>query len=201
VFDAWLISEHNSRGFDPSWLSSTFSLAILGNSVVAIGSGVAAEFVADMSAMVPASESGLIMMGGYCAPFDLAALFLFAGGLLISTSWSENFGERGGQSESPLSTTALRSAWLQVKNNRSVMLCGLISSLFEGSMYTFVFHWSPLIQSLSSGGDEEEAAEAIPYGTIFATFMMSCMTGSSLFGILKARGHQEETFTSQVREW
>lgn len=39
VFDAWLVCEHNARGHDPAWLSSTFSTAMFGNSVVAIVCG------------------------------------------------------------------------------------------------------------------------------------------------------------------
>lgn len=50
-----------------------------------------------------------------------------------------------------------------------------MQSLFEASMYTFVFLWTP---ALSANG------EKIPHGFIFANFMTSSMLGSSLAGVL-----------------
>lgn len=47
-----------------------------------------------------------------------------------------------------------------------VVLLGVMQSLFEASMYSFVFLWTP---ALSPNG------EKIPHGMIFACFMASCM--------------------------
>ncbi|KAL9369539.1 hypothetical protein Peur_040738 [Populus x canadensis] len=58
-----------------------------------------------------------------------------------------------------------------------IALLGAIQSLFEGSMYTFVFLWTP---ALSSNGED------IPHGFIFATFMMASMLGSSIASRLMA---------------
>ena len=52
-----------------------------------------------------------------------------------------------------------------------------MQSLFEGSMYTFVFLWTP---ALSPHG------EHIPHGMIFACFMVASMAGSALAGQLLA---------------
>ena len=65
----------------------------------------------------------------------------------------------------------------------------MIQSLFEGSMYTFVLEWTPV---LTAAAPQPTASEAIgsnhrgliPHGYIFATFMVSIMVGSSLFKIL-----------------
>merc|ERR1712157_207151 len=46
-------------------------------------------------------------------------------------------------------------------------------------MYIFVFMWTPLLKSFLKDGDGD-----LPFGLIFATFMVCCMTGSSLFSIL-----------------
>jgi MFS family permease len=43
-------------------------------------------------------------------------------------------------------------------------------------MYIFVFNWTPALSSNSSAPP--------PFGLIFAAFMIACMGGSSLFGIL-----------------
>jgi len=58
------------------------------------------------------------------------------------------------------------------------LFTGLICSLFEGSMFIFVFMWTPAIQTLKAEG------ELIPFGLVFATFMVACMAGSSIFSIL-----------------
>lgn len=58
-----------------------------------------------------------------------------------------------------------------------VGLLGAMQSLFEGSMYTFVFLWTP---ALSPNGQH------LPHGMIFACFMVSSMAGSALAGRLLA---------------
>lgn len=63
------------------------------------------------------------------------------------------------------------------KTDEKIALLGAIQSLFEGSMYTFVFLWTPAL----SPNDEE-----IPHGFIFATFMLSSMLGSSIASRLMA---------------
>lgn len=63
------------------------------------------------------------------------------------------------------------------KPDEKIALLGAIQSLFEGSMYTFVFLWTPAL----SPNDEE-----IPHGFIFATFMLSSMLGSSIASRLMA---------------
>lgn len=62
--------------------------------------------------------------------------------------------------------------------DEKIALLGAIQSLFEGSMYTFVFLWTP---ALSPNNEE------IPHGFIFATFMLASMLGSSLASRLMAR--------------
>ena len=72
---------------------------------------------------------------------------------------------------------------------------GLAQSCFEGSMYTFVFMWTPALKTA-----EEEAAEVagteLPdttsnhLGMIFAIFMVSVMVGSSIFKIATQNGFE-----------
>lgn len=65
-----------------------------------------------------------------------------------------------------------------LQSDEKIALLGAIQSLFEGSMYTFVFLWTPAL----SPNDEE-----IPHGFIFATFMLASMLGSSIASRLMAR--------------
>lgn len=53
-------------------------------------------------------------------------------------------------------------------------------------MYTFVLEWTPALTKAQelTGGEAGEHRGLIPHGYIFATFMVSCMIGSSLFKIM-----------------
>ncbi|KAF5734965.1 molybdate-anion transporter [Tripterygium wilfordii] len=163
AFESWLVAEHNKRGFDQQWLSVTFSKAIfLGNGLVAILSGLCGNLLVDSLALGPV------------APFDAAACVLAIGMAIILSSWSENYGD---PSENKDLITQFRGAAAAIAADEKIALLGAIQSLFEGSMYTFVFLWTPAL----SPNDEE-----IPHGFIFATFMLSSMMGSSIASRLLA---------------
>ncbi|KAL6123042.1 PREDICTED: molybdate-anion transporter [Fragaria vesca subsp. vesca] len=164
AFESWLVAEHNKRGFEPQWLSVTFSKAIfLGNGVVAILAGLLGNTLVDSLALGPV------------APFDAASCFLTIGMFVILFTWTENYGD---PSESKDLFTQFRGAAVAIASDEKIALLGAIQSLFEGSMYTFVFLWTPAL----SPNDED-----IPHGFIFSTFMLSSMLGSSLASRLMAR--------------
>ncbi|KAJ8768350.1 hypothetical protein K2173_021503 [Erythroxylum novogranatense] len=164
AFESWLVAEHFKRGFDPQWLSVTFSKAIfLGNGLVAIISGLFGNVLVDTLALGPV------------APFDAAACFLAIGMAIIMSTWGENYGD---PSENKDLLTQFKGAAVAIASDEKIALLGAIQSLFEGSMYTFVFLWTP---ALSPNGEE------IPHGFIFATFMLASMLGSSIASRLMAR--------------
>ncbi|MFQ6665541.1 hypothetical protein Gotur_032249, partial [Gossypium turneri] len=164
AFESWLVAEHNKRGFEQQWLSLTFSKAIfLGNGLIAILSGLFGNLLVDSLSLGPV------------APFDAAACFLAIGMAIILSSWTENYGDA---SENKDLLTQFRGAAVAITSDEKIALLGAIQSLFEGSMYTFVFLWTPAL----SPNDEE-----IPHGFIFATFMLASMLGSSLASRLMAR--------------
>ena len=166
-------------------------------------------------------------IGGYVSPFDLALVALVGCGIAAKTLWYENYGESGISQPGSDSPTAvltggkaeddssrgignnhwydgLKNALTTTLRNRDIFLCGIISSLFEGSMYIFVFMWTPLLKALAREGiiaaalangetlkktkdGEYDIKVDLPFGIIFATFMVCCMAGSSLFSILVAK--------------
>ncbi|KAK0593353.1 hypothetical protein LWI29_035192 [Acer saccharum] len=163
-FESWLVAEHNKRGFEQQWLSITFSKAVfLGNGLVAILAGLFGNLLVDSFSLGPV------------APFDAAACFLAIGMAVILSSWTENFGD---PSENKDLLTQFRGAAVAIASDEKIALLGAIQSLFEGSMYTFVFLWTPAL----SPNDED-----IPHGFIFATFMLASMLGSSFASRLMAR--------------
>ncbi|XP_010919323.1 uncharacterized protein [Elaeis guineensis] len=164
AFESWLVAEHFKKGFDPQWLSLTFSKAIfLGNGLVAIISGLFANVLVDNLGLGPV------------APFDAAAILLAIAMVIILPSWSENYGD---PSESNDLIAQFKVAAVAIASDEKIALLGAIQSLFEGSMYTFVFLWTPAL----SPNDED-----LPHGFIFATFMLSSMLGSSIASRLLAR--------------
>ncbi|GJP51595.1 hypothetical protein CLOM_g10749, partial [Closterium sp. NIES-68] len=164
AFESWLVAEHCKRGFDPQWLSVTFSKAIfLGNGLVAILSGLLANALVTSLALGPV------------APFDAAALVLALGMAIILASWPENYGDA---SDSKGLMAQFQAAATAIASDEKIALLGAIQSLFEGSMYTFVFLWTPALAPSS---------QLIPHGFVFAIFMLASMTGSSLAARLMAR--------------
>ncbi|CAL9077340.1 uncharacterized protein LOC135635961 [Musa acuminata AAA Group] len=175
AFESWLVAEHNKRGFDPQWLSVTFSKAIfLGNGLIAIVSGLFANLLADNLGFGPV------------APFDAAACLLGIGMAIILSSWSENYGD---PSNSKDLITQFKGAAVAIAADEIIALLGAIQSLFEGSMYTFVFLWTPAL----SPNDED-----IPHGFIFATLMLSSMLGSSIASRLMVRSTLRVEFYMQI---
>ena len=122
-------------------------------------------------------------VGGYLYPFDAAIIALIFCGLLAHFTWKENYGSQDKEHKhangSPAFIHTFQNAWVTTKRNSEVLLCGIISSLFEGSMYVFVFMWTPMLTNLTVDTDE-----GLPFGLIFSSFMVCCMIGSSLFSIV-----------------
>lgn len=185
VFDSWLIKSHADAGVS-AFLSKSFAAAQYGNSIVAILAGLAANKAAGSTKMTPlveakGDETALMWKGGYLNPFDMAIFVLVIASILTVFTWEENFGER--KVDTPASAkkqkwyAGFTSALYTTVHNKEILYAGLICSLFEGSMYIFVFMWSPAMMKLSEEG------ESLPFGLIFATFMVCCMAGSSLFSV------------------
>lgn len=165
AFESWLVAEHFKRGFEAHWLSSTFSKAIfLGNGLVAILAGLLANTLVNKPVDF-----------GPVAPFDAAAFVLFIGMLIILYTWTENYGDA---SHNKSLIEQFQEAASAIASDEKIALLGAIQSLFEGSMYTFVFLWTPALSP-----NEQD----IPHGFIFATFMLASMIGSSIASRLMAR--------------
>jgi MFS family permease len=185
VFEAWLIRSHSNLKLK-HLLGKSFAWASYGNSVVAILAGLLANKAASNSKLTSLTSGGGFYVGGYLNPFDIALVCLISCGTACFFLWDENYGQVD-QLDSTDSTKSnqkwydgLRSAFVTTTRNMDILLCGLISSLFEGSMYIFVFMWTPALSA--ANGDGEKLV--LPFGLIFATFMVCCMCGASMFGIL-----------------
>ncbi|KAJ0108159.1 hypothetical protein J7T55_000124 [Diaporthe amygdali] len=177
VFESWMVTDFHARHLADKGgdLSRTFGVMSTLNSVVAIASGVFSEWVVGVS-------------GTRKAPFAAAVALLAVAFWLIATQWEENYGDAakdGKAKKDDKQEAAPRpKLWDMLKDPRLVCL-GLSSTMFEGSMYLFVFMWGPALQSANAyeSTTSGAASTGLPYGIIFASFMASVLAASLMFNI------------------
>jgi len=221
VFDSWLIRSHSVANLDKKYVAKSFSSAFFGNCIVAIFAGLLANGAAEHNEMLSIASNTpslnkfyYVYFGGYLNPFDISILALLLCGISAMVLWEENYGERDSNSttvesssvieekeeERSRSTTTficfreLKRAYISTMRSREILFCGLVSSIFESSMYIFVFMWTPALTQLTSAETGSETVE-LPFGLIFSTFMVCSMTGSSIFSILISYNYRPETIT------
>ncbi|KAJ3413006.1 Molybdate-anion transporter [Chytridiales sp. JEL 0842] len=166
VFEAWMVSAHQHKGFKDSLLSDIFAWSTFLNGIVAILSGLVANFLVD--------NFGLV------SPFFVAIGILALSMFIISGTWVENYGSRDSSSQ-----TSFNQAFMLLRNNPQVLEVGLMQVLFESPMYAFVFLWSPTLEGLTS--------MSLPFGLIFSAFMVSIAIGSVFFKMaMKANWSHEK---------
>jgi len=174
-FECWMVSHHCSKqNFSSGLLSYMFGLMFTCMYCVAILAGLSAQFAADSFTFAPISEGSSFYMGGYTAPFDMAIICLIIGSILITFLWEENYGSVGRAGEGGV-VENLSVAFKLIRSDKNMLLMAVVVSCFEGSMFAFVFNWTPALNS---------TAVPPPHGVIFALFMMACMCGSSVATLL-----------------
>jgi len=181
-FESWLVSEAcDKRSLDKDALGHIFALMWFGNSLVAILAGILGDVTVGFGGLTKIGETAF-HVGGFCSPFDLAILMLVVGLLLISFLWEENFGSSQASeasSEQNGLAAQVKEGVQAIAGSRKLMIIMMMVACFEGSMFTFVFNWTPaLSNSLSTPA----------FGMVFASFMMAYMCGSSTFDLLRGRG-------------
>lgn len=62
--------------------------------------------------------------------------------MIVSATWKENYGDANESISG-----GFRNALEAVKKDQKIQIVGLVQSLFEGSMYIFVFLWTPALQN------------------------------------------------------
>ncbi|XP_055333112.1 molybdate-anion transporter-like isoform X2 [Paramacrobiotus metropolitanus] len=171
-FEAWLVCECNKKGLSIAQLGDILSGATKLNGIIAILSGVVAQFAVNTS-------------GKLVSPFDVAAGILTVTSILVYYLWTENYGDQNAPHLQPFA-----SGVKTLLADTNVLLVGLIQSLFEGSMYIFVLLWTPALE-VKSKDHIEKAGEPknilLPHGYIFSAFMIAVALGSFLFSCLSRR--------------
>lgn len=174
AFESWLVCEHFVRHeFPPALLGHSFALMFTISYLAAVCCG----FITHLGVQLwPAFVMGPLHIGGWCFPFEMSALCQIAGGAYIATNWEENYGMQPENKTGEGDTAGGNGLWKTLLTTK-VLICCAVISCFESSMFIFVFSWTP---ALSPGGDHSK----LPCGLIFATYMMACMSGASLYQLL-----------------
>ncbi|SAL96083.1 hypothetical protein [Absidia glauca] len=167
VFESWYVSEHTSRGYPADWRSRTFATSTFLNGLVAIIAGLVANQLVDF--------------WGVGAPYVFAMVLLGFAGFMISTTWTENYGEAQGNRDVKL-VDALKQGCQVLFSNSNILVLGAAQTFFECSMYVFVLLYTPAIESaaLTHFGYEDEN-QKLPLGYLFSTLMFAVMCGSLAF--------------------
>lgn len=173
VFESWMVCEHHKQGFDSNLIGDTFAYATFGNGLVAVIAGLVANFAAHSY--------------GFVAPFVVAIVPLIAISVIVFFTWSENYGNSQMNMLSSLS-----KGFDLVRRDTRIAALALAQSCFEGSMYTFVFMWTPALKTDSETIAEKDGIKSTEstseyLGLIFGVFMISVMIGSSLFKLFSTR--------------
>lgn len=175
TFECWMVGEHcGRRGFSGSLLRYMFGVMFFVMYLTAIIAGVMAQAAADYKVLTKVEGYRTMHYGGYTAPFDLSIVMLVITIPLICFLWEENYGDE--QANAGM-LQSLGHAVQVMKSSWKIGAVCIIVSCFEGSMYAFVFNWTPAL-------DSKEVPP--PYGLIFSAFMMACMCGSSIFSLIDA---------------
>lgn len=175
VFETWLVTEHRKRRLADAKLETILRDSSIVSNLAAIISGCIAHCLASLM--------------GPVGPFIGAVAFTFVALLIVALLWCENYGnEEASIKRRPSMRDHLVCASKAILNDRNISCIGLIHSLTEGSLQTFVFLWSPMLQSLST-----TSLPSVPgldvngdpaYGLIFGAFMLFGVVGGFIEPIL-----------------
>eukprot|EP00754_Rhynchopus_humris_P033177 Rhum_TRINITY_DN15452_c4_g2::Rhum_TRINITY_DN15452_c4_g2_i1::g.157679::m.157679 len=111
------------------------------------------------------------------APFLLAVGPLWLVSCIVLLTWSENYGSR--------QAFSFRASLDVLVGRRGLVYLGLSQSCFEAAMFTWVFLWTPVLTT-------PETKATLPYGVIFAAFMVCIMVGSLVFEACSIAGSLEK---------
>jgi len=160
-FESWMVTEHRRMGFHDRLLKYTFSLAHMGNGIVAMVAGIVAQILKDRYGNIGPFR---------CAIFISAAMMLY-----IHFYWRENFGR---------ANLDFRMACRSIFADRSLVYLGLIQALFESVVFTFVFNWVPALKTEWTGIVFSCFMVCIAIGSVlFQLFVVSYRIPSQRFGV------------------
>ena len=77
--------------------------------------------------------------------FDLSLIVVLVSIILLTFLWSENYGINHNDNSKKTQVISFKKAYHILIANTAMIKIGLISCLFESSMYIFIMIWHPLL--------------------------------------------------------
>ena len=180
--EAWYMHEHiDTHDFPKEWIQVTFNHIAFGNGIMAVIAGIVADLLARWLHFGPSS------------PFQIALPVLVLVSVLVMMTWNEN----KGQEEDFNFSKVRKSCGDGLKAiTPDVFLVGTIQSLFESSLFVFVFIWTPAIGGRLKHNKDVVSTSAqglqmsdIPLGIAFASFMVCFLLGGIICDYLTHKGN------------
>lgn len=108
----------------------------------------------------------------------------------------ESQGELGETNMLPQKDTRPESGGNSLKDIR-IWILSFVSCCFEGTIFLLMFFWPGALQEahVRENPDQDEAANAVPYGVTFACFMGTMVLGALLFNALVRYHHRAAACT------
>ncbi|UJR16388.1 hypothetical protein I4U23_003291 [Adineta vaga] len=163
-FEAWILQEHHKHGLDTESLKHLLRNAFVCATLAAVTSGIIAQFTAESL--------------GYAAPFDIAIGVYIVMILFTLWMWTENYGDREAK---PM--TSFITAFNILRDEPRVVLVGLITGLFEATIYIYSIEWTPALEAAKVWA----ISDPLPLGFMFSGFMTFNMMGAFAFKELSKR--------------
>jgi len=166
VFESWVVTEHRRRGYPEEKLEYILRDSVIISNVLAIASGIFAEFLADIF--------------GLTGPFKGAVCSTFLALVLVWAIWGENYGsdDAGKQNLGYI----MRAAVNTILSDSKICRIGIIQGLTEGALQTFIFLWCPALLFFSR--EDIQAKEVHSSLYIYLTSLARTNSGEPAFGFI-----------------
>ncbi|KAK4196573.1 hypothetical protein QBC40DRAFT_6693 [Triangularia verruculosa] len=169
VFESWMVTEWNTRKLGDERLGTMFGTMTRANCSAAVVGGL----IGDLAVEVSKTRKG---------PFIVGVVIEAVAVVMLLCCWNENYGQPKDSKEkrkSPRET-------LKQLGDIKIWALSFISCCWEGTNFIVLFFWPGIIQDAHRRVHGPDA-EDVPYGPIFAAFMLAMILGALLFSAIMKR--------------
>ena len=166
TLESWYICQHSQvYDFPKEWVPVTFSHIAFGSSIMAVVAGLLADLMVRWAGF------------SFVSPFIIAAPVLVLVAVTVAGLWEESSDSEVVQLSSERLKKECSGGLRQILVNPLVFLVGTIQSLFESTLFVFMFIWTPAIGGRLLGGTTRIVLSDMPLGVAFASFMVCSVLG------------------------
>lgn len=177
VFESYLITHHKLNKYPINKLNETFEISNSINSIVAIFAGIIGSTLISIYERYNLFTS----LPKCAAPLHFSCVICVITMYLIMNKWTENYGQQS-MNDNLLNT--MKKSFNVIFNDKRIILIGIIQSGFESSLYIFVFKWTPILDSVYFGDNDNDKFD---HGLVFAIMMISCFIGCCIITIIRLK--------------